>query len=70
MQDLKQLATILADRKKISVEDATTKINELISGKSKYAANLAIQNYLEEGKVSNTTLPGIEDIDPTEHHKE
>ena len=69
MQDTKQLATIVAKRKGISVDDATKIINNLVAGKTVFGAKLAIAAYLES-KNSNTTLPGIEDMDPINHIKE
>jgi hypothetical protein len=69
MQDIKQLATIVAKRKGISIKEATATINGLISGKTIFGAKLAIANYLES-KLPNTTLPGIEDMDTINHIKE
>ena len=69
MQDIKQLATIVAKRKGISVEEATKTIDGLIAGKTIFGAKLAIAHFLEN-KSPNTTLPGIEDMDPINHIKE
>jgi hypothetical protein len=69
MQDINQLATIVAKRKGITLKEATDTINSLVAGKTIFGAKLAIADYLES-KKSSTTLPGLEDIDPINHIKE
>ena len=69
MQDLKELALIIAERKKMTLAEATAKVAELIKGKKPFGAKLAISAYLDTHKSSNT-IPGNEEIDPINHHKE
>lgn len=70
MQDLKQLAKIIAERRKIPFEQALKELSDITKGKSKFMANIAISAYLDKDKGSSTTLPGIEDLDPIHHIKE
>lgn len=70
MQDLKQLAQIIAKRRKMPIEEASKTLNDLVAGKTTFGAKLAIADYLDIDKAPNTTLPGLEDIDPILHIKE
>ena len=71
MQDLNHLAKIIAERKGMTLEEATQKVNEITHGKTLFGAKLAINHYLEIGiKVGETTLKGYHETESHERIKE
>ena len=71
MQDLKHLAKIISERKGLTPEEATKKVNELTHGKTLFGAKLAITNYLDDNKtVGQTTIKGYHETEPINRIKE
>jgi hypothetical protein len=72
MQDLNQLIKIIAERKGMTLDEATQKVNQLTKGKTLFGAKLAINHFLET-KTSNpgeTTLKGYHETPNHERIKE
>jgi len=73
MQDLKQLAKFIAERKGMTQEEATQKVEDLTQGKTLFGAKLAIKHFLEVDYTEHpyqTTLKGYHDTHPHERIKE
>lgn len=70
MQDLKQLAKFIAERKGMTLEDAEKKVDELTKGKTLFGAKLAVNHYLDGEHPYQTTLKGYDDTHPHERIKE
>lgn len=73
MQDLKQLAKFIAERKGMTLPEAEKKLEEITKGKTLFGAKLAVNHFLEVDYTDHpyqTTLKGYHDTHPHERIKE